>query len=93
MTTRNVFTEDERPPLTDAELAESQREHDAEFLDELYELRAKSRFTATEINERFGGSMGERRMFERNPDPKLSEIRRYLLAIGAYVQHEVIENP
>jgi hypothetical protein len=90
--TDNAHTPDE-PPLTDAQLADFQQENDFEFVEALHELRAKSRFTPAEVDARFGGGLGERRMFERNPDPKLSEMRRYLWAVGAYVEHKIIESP
>lgn len=72
------------------ELADSLIEsHDA-LLRALVDLRKKHHLTQETVAERMGVSQPTVAAFERyDANPKLSTIRRYALAVGASIRHEV----
>lgn len=65
-------------------------ESDYAMLDSLVELRKKRGMSEFDVAERMGYTEVAVRAFEAsNADPRLSTIRRYAMAIGAVIQHEV----
>lgn len=63
---------------------------DHDLLDELRQIRRRSGLTQREVADRLGVVQETVSAFERlGNDPRLSSIRRYALAVGALVTHNV----
>jgi len=64
----------------------------ADLLTNLVALRKKHGLTQAEVAERMGVSQPTVAAFERyDANPKLSTIRRYALAVGAGITHDVAD--
>lgn len=71
--------------------AAGQVEADEEMLYELIQARKACGLTQRELAEILGVKQPTIAKFEHHDtDPKLSTIRRYALAVGAHVRHEVL---
>lgn len=72
------------------QLADSLIESDDQLLKSLISMRKKHNLTQDVVAERMGVSQPTVAAFERyDANPTLSSIRRYALAVGANVQHQV----
>ncbi len=75
------------------ERAEQLVESHALLLEELLALRKKHGFSQDLVGERMGISQPAVASFEsHDSNPTLSSIRRYALAIGARIEHKVIDD-
>jgi len=65
-------------------------EADYQLLDDLVALRTEKKLTQTDVAERMGISQSAVARIEAGDrDPRLSTLRRYAMAVGALIQHEV----
>lgn len=84
------ITDPENPLATRARLLV---DNDNRLLDELVALRRQKRMTQAEIADIMGVSQGAVARIESGErDPHLSTLRRYAMAIGAVVEHEVVDH-
>lgn len=61
-----------------------------ELLEHLIGLREANRLSQEQVAERMGVSQSAVSQFERyDSNPKLSTVRRYALAVGARIHHQV----
>jgi len=73
--------------------ADSLVESHQNYLDSLIRLRKKHSLTQEEVAERMGVSQPTVAAFERyDANPTLSSIRRYALAVGARLEHAVVDD-
>lgn len=74
-------------------LADEQVSEDRDMLRDLVLLRKRLRLSQAEVGERLGVSGAAIQQFERlGGDPRLSTIRRYALALGALIRHDLVED-
>lgn len=75
------------------QLAEALVEGDLSLLEDLVRIRERT-CSQTELGRRIGISQGAVARIESGErDPHLSTLRRYALALGVLIRHEVIEEP
>lgn len=73
-----------------ARLARSMVQGDRRLVDKLIELRRRKNLTQEDLAERMGVSQSAVAKFENGPrDPRLSTLRRYALALGVQISHQV----
>lgn len=78
----------------DAALADELAREDQLLMIRLIEARIKSGLSQEALAEKLGVSQAAVSKFERlGNDPRLSTIRRYALALGALVRHQVDDDP
>lgn len=64
-----------------------------ELLEKLISMRSKHRLTQADVAERMGVSQPTVAAFERyDANPTLATIRRYALAVGARIDHSIIDD-
>lgn len=79
---------DDSDPLS--RLAGDLVDGDMRLIERLIEMRHKSGMTQADVAEALGRSQASVANFERlGNDPRLSTIRRYAMAIGARISHDV----
>lgn len=75
------------------ERAEQLVESHYRLMEELISLRKKNRLSQDVVGERMGISQPAVASFENHDsNPTLSSIRRYALAVGARIEHKVIDD-
>ena len=75
------------------ERAEQLVESHARLMEELLSLRKKNKLSQDLVGERMGISQPAVAAFENHEsNPTLSTIRRYALAVGARIEHRVIDD-
>lgn len=76
----------------EARLAERLVDADNDLIDKLVEARRRRGLTQVEVGRRMGISQGAvARIESADRDPHLSTLRRYALAIGVRVTHDVVD--
>lgn len=74
----------------DVKLARQMTRGDRRLVDKLIEIRRRRRLTQSDLARLMGVSQSAVAKFENGPrDPRLSTIRRYALALGVEVAHQV----